>query len=195
MSLTIIITPSIKFIRMALYTVFIVSQSISTAKACSTDCSIDVYFTGKYTDETCNVVINNASNNEVVTLPRVAVASLKKNGSEAGSVPFDITLKDCPASRTVTVFFNSSVSGLDTETGNLVNDAGTLLSRNVQIRLRKENSAQVIFDNATTGQDYIISATAEPLSHRFTASYYAKGDSAVTAGKVHSVAGVELVYK
>ncbi|MEE4411148.1 fimbrial protein [Serratia sp. C2(1)] len=195
MSLTVITTPGMRSIRIALYAVFIASQSMLTAKACSTDCSIDVYFTGKYTDETCNVVINNASNNEVVTLPRVAVESLKKNGSEAGSVPFDITLKDCPASRTVTVFFNSSVSGSDTETGNLINDAGTLLSRNVQIRLRKENSSQVIIDNAATGQDYIISSAAEPLSHRFTASYYAKGDSAVTAGKVHAVAGVELVYK
>ncbi|MGQ8775468.1 fimbrial protein [Serratia sp. NA_112.1] len=166
-----------------------------TAMACSTNCSIDVYFTGKYIDETCNVVINNAGINEVVTLPRIAVGALKKNGSEAGSVPFDITLKDCPASRTVTVFFNSSVSGSDTETGNLVNDAGVLFSRNVQIRLRKENNSQVIIDNATTGQDYVISSAAESLSHRFTASYYAKGDSAVTAGKVHSVARVELVYK
>ncbi|MDC7860812.1 fimbrial protein [Pantoea ananatis] len=157
--------------------------------------SMDVYFTGTYTDETCVVEINNGSNNEVVTLPEISVMSLQSNGSEAGSVPFNITLKECPASRTVTVFFNSSASGTDTATGNLVNGTGTDMSKNVQIRLRKEDSSQVIIDDATSGQDYLISATADPLSHRFLASYYAKGDSAATAGKVQTVAGVELVYK
>lgn len=93
------------------------------------------------------------------------------------------------------MFFNSSASGADTATGNLVNGTGTDMSKNVQIRLRKEDSSQVIIDDATSGQDYLISATADPLSHRFLASYYAKGDSAATAGKVQTVAGVELVYK
>ncbi|NIF48590.1 MULTISPECIES: fimbrial protein [Enterobacteriaceae] len=177
------------------YAALVGAQFFAAANACSTNCSIDVFFTGNYTDETCNVAINNASSNEIVTLPRVAVASLSRDGNEAGSVPFDITLKDCPASRTITVFFNSTISAADTETGNLVNSSGTDLSRGVQIRLRKENSSQVIIDSADSGQDYVISATAEPLSHRFTASYYAKGNSTVTAGQVHAVAGVELVYK
>ncbi|MGN7973783.1 fimbrial protein [Serratia sp. 22264] len=195
MSLIITTTPGIKLFRISLYATLIAGQLLFSANACLTDCSINVYFTGKYTDETCNVVINNASSNEVVNLPRVAVESLNKNGNEAGSMPFYITLKDCPASRTVTVFFNSSVTGADAETGNLINDKGTLLSRNVQIRLRKENDSPVIINNAESGQEYLISSTGEPLSHRFTTSYYAKGDSAVTAGKVHAVAGVELVYK
>ncbi|SCC13942.1 fimbrial protein [Kosakonia oryziphila] len=157
--------------------------------------SMDVYFTGAYTDETCVIEINNGSNNEVVQLPKISVMSLQKNGNEAGSVPFNITLRECPASRTVAVFFNSAISGADTATGNLINNSGTDMSNNVQVRLRKEDSSQVVIDDATSGQDYLISATADPLSHRFLASYYAKGDSAVTAGKVQTVAGIELVYK
>lgn len=159
------------------------------------DYSMDVHFTGIYTDETCVIEINNGSNNEIVQLPRISVMSLDKNGNEAGSVPFNITLKECPANRTITVFFNSTVSGADTATGNLINDAGTGMSKSVQVRLRKEDSSQVVIDDATSGQDYLISATAAPLSHRFLASYYAKGDSAVTAGKIQTIAGVELVYK
>ncbi|CBG89520.1 fimbrial protein [Citrobacter rodentium] len=179
-------------IKKALFLALLGSQATCV---CAVNYSMDVYFTGTYTDETCVVEINNGSNNEVVTLPKISVMSLRTNGSEAGSVPFNITLKECPASRTVTVFFSSSVSGADTVTGNLINDTGPDMSKNVQIRLRKEDSSQVIIDDATSGQDYLISATADPLSHRFLASYYAKGDSAPTAGKVQTVSGVELVYK
>jgi major type 1 subunit fimbrin (pilin) len=65
----------------------------------------------------------------------------------------------------------------------------------VQIRIRKENNDRTIIDEPTSGQDYVIPAAGDAVSHRFTASYYAKGNSAVTAGRVHTVAGVDLVYK
>ncbi|MTD38237.1 fimbrial protein [Erwinia sp. CPCC 100877] len=184
-----------QYLRGVLFSFLAASSFIPVAQACSTDCSIDVNFTGVYKDETCEVVINNASSNEIVTLPTISALTLNQNGREAGSVPFDVTLKNCPGNRTITLFFDSSVSAADTETGNLVNSTGLTYSRNVQIRIRKEDSSQVVIDDATTGQGYIISSEAEPLSHRFTASYYAKGDSAVTAGKVHAATGIELVYK
>ena len=166
-----------------------------SAAACVTDCKISVDFTGVYTDETCTVAINNASSDETVYLPQMSIDTLQSNGNEAGSVPFDITLKDCPANRTVAVFFNSSSTPADSATGNLVNATGGTFSQNVQIRLRKENGTQVIIDNAASGQDYQISAAGDPLSHRFSASYYANGSTAVTAGEVNAIAGVELVYK
>lgn len=195
MSIITVTTANCKYLRTLLYATLVSGILVFSSQACITDCSIDLNFTGIYTDETCEVVINNDSNNEIITLPRISTASLKNNGSEAGSVPFDIMLKNCPASRTVTVFFDSSVTAADNETGNLVNRTGVTYSNNVQIRLRKENSSQVIVDDANSGQDYVISSTADPISHKFTASYYAKGDAAVTAGKVYAIAGVELVYK
>ncbi|TBL68531.1 type 1 fimbrial protein [Hafnia alvei] len=168
---------------------------ISAAQGCLNDCAIDVYFTGTYTEETCNVEINNTGSDGVVTLPVISVNSLRDNASEAGSVPFNITLGDCPANRTIGVLFNSTITAADSETGNLLNDAGATYSKNVQVRLRNENSDHVIIDDADSSQDYIISSSAEPVSHTFIVSYYANGDAAVTAGKVYAVAGVELVYK
>ncbi|MGD8163224.1 fimbrial protein [Pantoea sp. FN0307] len=195
MSLITITTANYKYLRNLLYATLVSGIFIFSARACLTNCSIDLNFTGIYIDETCEVVINNDSSNEIITLPRISTASLQNNGSEAGSVPFDITLKNCPASHTVTLFFDSSVTAADNKTGNLVNRTGLTYSDNVQIRLRKENSSQIIIDDAASGQDYIISSAAEPISHRFTASYYANGDAVVTAGKVYAIAGVELVYK
>ena len=189
--------PVSKLVFNSVFVALLVGQCFSQVHACSSsaDCEIKVLFTGEYTDETCNVIINNASNNETITLPKVSIATLQMNAAEAGSRPFDITLKDCPASRKIAVTFKSNVSPADTTTGNLLNDTGSVFSNNVQIRLRKEDSSQVVIDNDATGQEYIISSAGDPLTHRFTASYYAKGNSAVTAGKVHAAAGVVLVYK
>lgn len=77
-------------IKNALFLALLVSPA---ACVYAVNYSMDVYFTGTYTDETCVVEINNGSNNEVVTLPKISVMSLQSNGSEAGSVPFNITLK------------------------------------------------------------------------------------------------------
>ena len=167
----------------------------SVAWGCTTDCAITVNFTGVYNDETCNVIINNVSNNETVTLPKISTTALQGSGSEAGSVPFDITLKDCPASRTITAFFNSSANAADATTGNLINETGESYSNNVQIRLRKEDGSQVIIDDSTSGQNYVISSSAEQVTHGFSASYYATGNATVTAGLVMAIASIELVYK
>lgn len=171
------------------------STLLSQSWACTTDCAITVNFTGVYNDETCNVMINNASSSESMTLPKFSTAALQSNAAESGRVPFYITLTDCPASRTITAFFNSSVSSADSTTGNLVNSTGMNYSSNVQIRLRKEDGSQVVIDNNATGQDYVIPSTGTQVSHTFTAAYYANGDAAVTAGLVQAIAGVELVYK
>lgn len=183
-------------LRMIFISAGLSGQLILSAHACLTDCAIDVSFTGKYTEETCEVLVNNGSNNGVVTLPQISTNSLKNNASEAGSTPFDIALKNCPANRSVTLFFNSRLSSFDSTTGNLINNTiDKTYSLNVQIRVRKEDGSQVFIDNSSTGQTYLIPATAETISHRFAASYYALGDSAVTAGKVQTIAGVELDYK
>lgn len=182
------------FFCSALYTAMISTFILSSAQACLTDCSIPVNFTGVYVDQTCVISINNASNNETVNLPQISIASLQKNSNEAGSRPFDVTLTDCPASREITVFFTSN-SPMDSTTGNLINDTGPEYSKNVQVRLRKEDGSQVIIDDSSTGQPYITSPKGDPLSHTFIASYYANGDASVTAGEVRTIAGVNLVYK
>lgn len=93
------------------------------------------------------------------------------------------------------MYFTSSAAAADPSTGNLTNAVGDAYSQNVQVRLRKENSTQVVIDDSSTGQDYIIPSTNSPVTHTFTSSYYAKGDSAVTAGAVNTAASVEIVYK
>ncbi|WP_380182294.1 fimbrial protein [Kalamiella sp. sgz302252] len=157
-------------------------------------CTIEVLFQGVYTDETCVVSINGGSNIETVTLPTLAVSALSSAGDEAGAKDFAIALKDCPADRKVSVTFISNLAQADAATGNLVNASGENYSKNVQIRLRKEDGSQIAIDNAESGQEYFIPATGEEVSHDYSAGYYAK-TSGVTAGSVKAVAGIQLVYK
>lgn len=163
-------------------------------QAC-TDCHIKVLFKGFYTDETCKVSINNAGETETVILPKISTSALVKEGNEAGSQPFNISLKECPVSRTVRVKFLSNLYAADVNTGNLTNSAGDLYSQNVQVRIRKENSAQVKIDDDVSGQDYLIPPSGEEVTHTFYASYYASMSSAVTPGIVKTAAGIELIYK
>lgn len=195
MSLILLVKISHKGLWMKLSGVLAGVLFTSAAWGCTTDCSITVNFTGVYNDETCNVIINNASDSESVTLPQISTTALQSDGNEAGSVNFDIALTDCPASRTITTYFTSSANAADTTTGNLTNTTGESYSTNVQVRLRKEDGTQVVIDDSTSGQSYVIPSSADQVSHRFSASYYANGDATVTAGLVLAIASVELVYK
>lgn len=181
--------------RIAWVIPLILSLNITSVNACSNDCSIDVTFTGVYQDETCVVVVNNASAHETVTLPQTPLTQLTADGDEAGNKEFSIGLKECPVNRTIKLYFSGGASAVDSSTGNLINDPGSDRSENVQIRIRKEDKSQAVIDNAASTQSYLITDYDVQVDHTFTASYYAKGNKAVTSGKVQTTAGIELVYK
>lgn len=188
-----------KYARHAVSTVFfsglLVSLQLKADTTCSNECKINVTFQGVYNDETCNISVNSGTYSETVLLPTISTTSLQANGSEAGNKEFDITLKDCPSDRVVAVTFVNNMSMVDSTTGNLTNTVGTDYSENVQVRIRKENGTQIVIDDPTTGQDYAIPAAGGDVTHQYTASYFANGSGAVTAGMLKSLAGVELVYK
>ncbi|EOS94462.1 type 1 fimbrial protein [Erwinia tracheiphila] len=186
-------------VPMFLISCLLISLSLKAATDCSSNsndrCSIGVLFQGFYNDETCIVSINSGTYSETVFLPTISTSSLQKGGAEAGSKNFNITLQECPSDRTVSVTFVSNLSAADSTTGNLTNTTGEGYSKNVQVRIRKEDGAQILIDDSSSGQDYIIPSAGSDVTHQYTASYYANGDNAVSAGVLKSFAGVELVYK
>lgn len=175
--------------------VLLPSVNLKAGTDCSNGCNIEVLFQGVYSDETCVVSINGGAYSETVLLPTISTSSLQVDGNEAGSKAFNITLQECPSDRTVAVSFVSNLSAADSATGNLINTTGDGYSENVQVRIRKEDGTQVLIDSSASGQDYTIPSTGDNVTHQFTASYYADGNNAVTAGVLKSLAGVELVYK
>ncbi|ELY2854592.1 type 1 fimbrial protein [Cronobacter dublinensis] len=159
------------------------------------DCRITVSFKGKYMEETCDVSINNASSSETITLPTLSTTVLQKAGNEAGSQQFSITLKHCPVDKTVMLSFVNDSGYSDNNTGNLINNAGSGYSENVQIRLRKTDGTQMIINDDGSAQPYVIPATGEDITHYYIAAYYATGDHTVTPGEISTIANIDLVYK
>ncbi|EOC0351495.1 fimbrial protein [Cronobacter turicensis] len=159
------------------------------------DCKINVSFTGTYMEETCGVSINNASSSETITLPVLSTTVLQKAGAEAGSQQFSVTLTHCPIDKSVMLRFVNNNGFADVKTGNLINEAGTGYSENVQVRLRKADGTQMIINDETSTQEYLIPATGDDITHYYIAAYYAAGSGNVTPGEVGTLANIDIIYK
>ncbi|WP_241627486.1 fimbrial protein [Rosenbergiella epipactidis] len=173
----------------------LVNSSVNAATpSCKGSCDIQVNFNGRFEMETCEVSIDNRSANETVTLPSVSASSLAKAGDENGSKSFLVTLKKCPAAMTIGVHFISVASTqVDTTTGNIMNSSATGMSSETQLRLRNSVGGQMLLNDPTSVQDYVIPKNGGDIQHDFIVSYFAK--SPVTPGKVSATAGIELIYK
>lgn len=178
---------------------FVAGQPAQAASSCGNDadCRIQVSFKGEYIEDTCEISIDDASSSETVFLPTLSVNDLKSDTAEAGKQQFQITLKQCPTSRSIDLRFVAAEGSRapDTVTGNLQNEMADDYSRNVQVRLSKAAGQQMVVGGENSVQEYIIPATGEGITHYFLAGYYAKGTTAVTPGQVNATAGIELVYK
>ncbi len=185
------------FSRLAGMLLFICYATCCFAEKCLNpgDCKINVSFTGTYMEETCAVNINNASSAETVTLPVLSTTVLQKAGTEAGSQQFSVTLTHCPVDKTVLLRFVNDNGLADMNTGNLLNESGTGYSENVQVRLRNADGAQMVINDETSTQEYVIPATGDAITHYYIAAYYAAGNGNVTPGEVGTLANIDLIYK
>ncbi|CNH99272.1 fimbrial protein [Yersinia pekkanenii] len=177
---------------------FIARQPVQAASSCAgtTDCNVQVSFTGEYLEDTCEVSINDGSSSESVLLPTLSTNQLRTDGAEAGKQQFQIALKSCPVNRTVSLrFISAGASVPDVITGNLQNEVADDFSKNAQIRLSKATGQQMVVGDENSVQEYVISSSGEDVTHYFLAGYYAKGMNTVTPGQVRATAGIELVYK
>ncbi len=156
---------------------------------------INVDFTGEYVNETCEVSINGNSSTETVTLPLLTTTVLSNNGGEAGKTGFTITLNECAGNQTVLLRFNSNYSSADTVSGNLLNQTGSGYSKNLQLRLRKEDNSQMIIDDLNTADRFETRDAETPVTHQYYVTYYSGSEGPVTAGKVYAVAGITLEYE
>lgn len=165
-----------------------------SATASAGDYPITVNFSGEYVTETCEIKINGSGSNEAVTLPRLTTAALSNSGGEGGKTGFTVTLAECPGFTSVNLLFSSAYSPADSATGNLLNQTGNGYSRNVQLRIRKEDNSQIVIDDRNTAQQYRIWFANTPVTHQFYVSYFSDNSGPVTAGKVHAIAGITVDY-
>lgn len=154
-----------------------------------------VTFNGQLTADTCE--ISPESENRVVPLPPVAIATLNGPGIEAGTTGFELNVVNCPSDITqVAAHFEAiGSSGADTATGNLTNastDANP--ATNVQVRLFDADGNHLPVGSTGPGVD-IVRPT--PTSNGTATMYYAGGyysTAATTAGPVYAQVRYTLAY-
>lgn len=158
------------------------------------NCKIKVEFQGDYLENTCEVSINNGSENETVTLPVISINTLGNDGDEAGSQLFAITLKNCPTNKAISLYFASTATGMNAATGNLLNTIGSEYSKHVEVRLRNSGQQQMVVNDPESSQSYDVSVEGD-VTHQFIASYYAAGNAEVSAGLLNTAAAIVVNYK
>ncbi|EFA9626254.1 type 1 fimbrial protein [Escherichia coli] len=182
----------------AIATVLMASLGMVTlnANAASTG---TITFNGEVTSNTCDVVVDNQSNDAIITLPTVSTSDLSTQGKTAGRTGFVMALNNCvvqtPGQKdTVSAFFQSGQS-VNLSTGRL-NNTDQSGASNVSLQLldvtgnyqpiKVGNTSQV---TGTAGVKIANNQATLP----YAVEYYAEGQS--TAGLVKSTVVYNLQYK
>ncbi|PVZ81811.1 type 1 fimbrial protein [Serratia sp. S1B] len=176
--------------------IWLLISPLALAQPCrnaSDNCKIDVQFVGNFLENTCDLVINGAGNNEIVILPTISVTALGYSGAEGGSQPFDITLSNCPTNKAISLYFASTATGSNISTGNLLNTVDSGYSKNVEVRLRRSDQQQMVVNDASSAQEYIVQ-NGDDVTHQFIASYYATNTD-INAGAIKTSAAIVVDYK
>lgn len=168
----------------------------ASAEQCKgpTGCPLPVTFKGTFLEETCEVKIDQGGNQATVVLPRISTRLLQKDGDEAGARQFSISLATCPAGKNINLYFTPINIRVNQITGNLMNSSGYGMSEFVELRLRDESGQQLRVGDNTYYQQYSIPQTSAEVTHTYSASYFANGNNAVTAGSLNTLAGINLIY-
>lgn len=146
-----------------------------------------INITGKVEDAICNIsATGNASGNSLV-LPTVFKSELASEDATAGATGFQFALSGCPATGSVSAYFEST--NVDPATGNLLNrSVSATTAENVQVQVLNADG-QVIDLNTNTNNTAVALDAAGQASLSYSAQYVAKGGAA-SAGDVET----QLVY-
>ncbi|MBV8872233.1 MAG: type 1 fimbrial protein [Metakosakonia sp.] len=179
-----------------------VTSAISLVNTAYAATNGTVNFSGKLTDQTCQVTLNDGSSaSGTITLRTVSKLDLPNLNSTAGKTPFTLKITGCKASATaygITAYFpnNENIYGK-----NLVNKAtGTTAATGVSLQLlyTPNGTEKQIPLGWSSGQYEFqtIPANTTSATMNYAVRYVNTGGTgSVTAGKVTGVAIYELAYK
>lgn len=183
----------------AIATVLMASLGMVTlnANAASTG---TITFNGAVTANTCDVTIENQTENATIKLPTVSTSNLSKPGDTAGRTAFTMALSNCTVKTadqqdTVSAFFQAGPS-VNLSTGRLDNmeNAG---ARNVSLQLLDVTGSYKPIKVGSTSQatetQGVKVTNAGQATLPYAVEYYAEGQS--DAGAVTSSVVYNLQYK
>ncbi|MBN3818157.1 type 1 fimbrial protein [Paraburkholderia sp. Se-20369] len=154
-----------------------------------------VTITGTLSGASCDVKVNNGSNNGVVGLPGVSASSLSSKGTTTGATNFTIALSNCTnaTGKSVRTFFEAGPN-VNTADGTLTNRAVTTPATNVSVQLLDMDGQPLKAGDASQRDP---SKTSVPIANNsatmvYGAQYYAQG--VATAGGVSTSVTYSIDY-
>lgn len=181
-----------------------IASAMSLANIANAATGGTITFTGKVTDQTCQVVLNgSASASGTVTLRTVPKSYLATVNSTAGTEDFTLDLTGCTSSATafgVTAYFPDNSAYIDTATSTLKNqETGATAATNVGLELLdKASGVAVPLGKSISDTKYkytTVAANATTASMKYQVQYKNNGSAAATAGLVKGIAVYELAYQ
>ncbi|MDC0726462.1 fimbrial protein [Phytobacter diazotrophicus] len=166
-----------------------------------------VNFSGKLTDQTCQVTLNDgASASGTVILPTVPKEKLTTSFNTAGKTTFKLKLTGCKASSTpfgVLAYFPPTTY---TESvgpyGYLKNlETGTTAAQGVYLKIVQlfgTNEKEIYLGKSIPNGNYqytTVAAGATSADLNYYTQYVSWGSTSITAGKVKGMAVYELYYE
>ncbi|MDC0726459.1 fimbrial protein [Phytobacter diazotrophicus] len=193
----------------SLFLIPMVIAAISLVNTASAATNGTVNFSGKLTDQTCQVVLNNGSSaSGTVELPTVSKELLTSGGGHtAGKTPFTLTLIGCKASTTtfgVTAYFPATAY---TDGGGYLKniETGTTAAERVTLEILQKNGTtekplkigRPITDASYQFTTVAAGATSVTMHYavRYKNSWVSGSQYNTTPGKVKGIAIYELAYQ
>lgn len=187
-----------------------ITTALSLVNTVSAATNGTVNFSGKLTDHTCQVVLNNGTSaSGSVTLPTVSKDKLTAKFDQAGTTPFTLNLSDCNASSSafgvLAYFPPTTYIGQNGSLGFLKNlETGSTAADGVMLTIYKKDGAtetQINLGKPITDSNYqftTVAANATSATLEYSVryiNYRNSSDAPVTAGKVKGIAVYELAYQ
>ena len=187
-----------------------VTVAISLVNTAYAATSGTVNFSGKLSDQTCQVLLNNVTSaSGTVELPPVSKERLSTSFSQAGITPFTLKLTGCKASSTafgVLAYFPRTTYITEFDAlGFLKNmETGTTAADGVMLTIYKNDGSterQINLGKPITDSGYqftTVAANATSATLEYSVRYInfrSTSDSPVTVGKVKGIAVYELAYQ
>jgi len=193
----------------SLFLVPVVITAISLVNTANAATNGTVNFSGKLTDQTCQVVLNNGTSaSGTVTLPTVPKENIPNKYDTTGKTAFTLKLSGCKASSTefgVLAYFPPTAY---TDTTNSVNygvlknvETGTTAAEGVALAInqtiggieKKLNVGLPITDLNYRYTTIAVGTTSATL--QYNVEYVNHTTGAIKAGKVKGIAIYELAYQ
>jgi len=160
------------------------------------DAETAITFTGKITNQTCGIAINNGGTNGTasVKLKTVHASLLDKKDAVAGTTPFILSITSCDDKHVVEKVKITFTGGSLTNEGYLNNTAASKAAEGVAVQLTEDDAGKNPINPNGWSMDLGLPASKGEATHHTFAAQYVRIADDIKPGDVQASVTAEMEY-